>query len=130
MDSDRLFSGKFAYDAAKEILSKGEVFNDNAIDASIDNILSTIYTERLFKPGFGSRMQLLLFENITSKKQLILIMEMVIESIEKWENKIKIIKEFCSIDFDSTNQLLDIEIGYMILRSGIKSSYQSTIRIG
>lgn len=130
MDSDRLFSDPFAYDLAKDILTKGEAFDEEAINLSINNILSTIFTERLFKPSFGSSLQLMLFETIAETQQLQHILNSIIASLKQWETRIFILEDQCIADFDPENHLLSLQIPYIINKSGILNSYESNIRVG
>lgn len=130
MDSDRLFSDPFAYDLAKDILSKGEAFNEEAINLSINNILSTIFTERLFKPSFGSSLQLLLFESIATTQQLQHILNSIIASLKQWETRIYVLEEECIADFDPDTHMLSLSIPYIINKSGILNSYDTNIRVG
>ena len=130
MNSDRLFSDPFAYDLAKDILTKGEAYNEEAINLSINNILSTLFTERLFKASFGSSLQLMLFESIADTQQLDGILESIIESLKKWEPRIFVLEQNCRADFDPDTKVLSLQIPYIINKSGILNSYESNIRVG
>jgi phage baseplate assembly protein W len=130
MESDRLFSDPFAYDLAKDILTKGEAYNEEAINLSINNILSTIFTERLFKSEFGSSLQLMLFESITTTQQLQYILNSIISSLKQWETRIWVIEDECIADFDPEQHLLYLKIPYIINKAGIVNTYESNIRVG
>lgn len=129
MNSDRLYSDPFVYDLAKDILTKGEVYNEDAINVSINNILSTIFTERLFKAEFGSSLQLILFESITTTKQLEYILDSIVSSLKQWEPRIIVLENECVANFDPDIYVLSLKIPYIIKKSGIINSYESNIRV-
>jgi phage baseplate assembly protein W len=129
MESDKLYSDPFAYDLAKDILTKGEAFNEDAINISIDNILSTIFSERLFKASFGSSLQLMLFESIVNDQQLENILDGIVDSLKKWEPRIYVVEPDCKADFDPATYVLTLQIPYVIIKSGIVNSYDTNIRV-
>lgn len=128
-NSDKLYSDTFAYDLSSDILSKGEVYNEDAINVSINNILSTLFTERLFKVAFGSALQLLLFDTISTTSQLQTILNGVTASLKQWEPRIIVIEDQCAADFNQDTHILQLKIPYIINKSGIVNSFETKIRI-
>lgn len=111
--AEREFRGLFAYDLSNDILETGEVVNTDAIDQSIESILSTSYGERLFNPYYGSPLPLVLFENI-SVSQGETLLDSLIKAIETWEDRIVILKDRCSLRLDYNNNSMEIGIAYVI----------------
>lgn len=125
--SNILYSDSFAYDASNKILSKGEVFDYDAINQSIENILSTGYGERLFNPYFGSILGNILFEGM-NKGRLNGTIGSLIKEIYIWENRVVFIEEGCRFDLDEDNNTAILNLVYIIKRSGIKSTFKRKIR--
>lgn len=118
----------FAYDLSNKIISKGEVFDYDAINNSIAAILMTSRGERLFLPTFGSDLPLIIFENFTNGMSESLV-ESIIDSIEKWEDRIKVDRENVSFIFREGQNVLEIYIPYIILRYQIKTFFARKIVI-
>lgn len=123
--AEREFRGLFAYDLSKD-LEIGEVVNTDAIDQSIENILSTSYGERLFNPFFGSPLPLVIFENLTVSQGESLL-DSLIKSIEQWEDRIVILKDRCSLGIDYNNNSMDIGITYVVKNNSQLVNFERSV---
>lgn len=103
----------YAIDLDKEVLDNGEVYNQYAILQSIENIVATEYRERLFMPSFGSPLTGFLFENVTQEK-VAEIMTSLINTIERWEKRIVIIRKEVSVSVDVPSKTMDISLPFFI----------------
>ena len=97
----------FAYDLSKNIISKGEIFDKDAINQSIENILSTLFGERVFRPFFGSRLPATLFEIVTAEEAEKLLDDLI-DSIAIFEDRIEIFSEEAEINLRPDQNTLDI----------------------
>lgn len=121
------YTKSYAYDIAKDIISTGEVFDSDAIEQSIENIITTMFGERLFFREFGSALSLSIFENINSQNGE-MVLDSIINSIITWENRIVIDSENCRLDIDSNNNSLTLQIPYYIKKNGIESTFERLIK--
>lgn len=116
----------YAYDIHKNVVSKGEAINDEAINVSIENILSTLIGERLFLPFFGSPLPLIVFEQITEDSANSLLYELL-SALKRWEDRIDIIEEQVEIDIYTNTNRIDLTLPYVIKRTGIKGTFSKKI---
>jgi phage baseplate assembly protein W len=82
--------------------------DDNAIIASVRNLLFTNFYERLFQPDIGSNLKALLFENmdyLTSVK----IQRAITETINNYEPRVTISKLSVKPEYDSNSYACDME---------------------
>jgi len=122
----RVYVDSFAYDISKNVITMGEVYDDDVISQSIEIILTTNYGERVFLPNFGSVLPTMIFENITVQNGEE-VLDAIISDIEQWEDRISIIAEQSSIQIlNDTNTIL-LTIPYIINRTGITSSFERKI---
>ena len=122
----RVYVDSFAYDISKNVITMGEVYDDDVISQSIEIILTTNYGERVFLPNFGSVLPTMIFENITVQNGEE-VLDAIISDIEQWEDRISIIAEQASIQIlNDTNTIL-LTIPYIINRTGITSSFERKI---
>jgi phage baseplate assembly protein W len=124
--ANREFRGLIAYDLAKKVLEVGELVNTDAIEQSIENILSTSYGERLFNPYFGSPLPLVLFENLTISQGEALL-DSLIRAIETWEDRIILLKDRCTLNIDYDNNALDIGIAYVIKSNSQLANFERSV---
>lgn len=122
----REFRGIFAYDLSNKILETGEVVNKEAIDQSIESILSTSYGERIMLPSYGSVLPSVLFETLTESQGEALL-DSLIASIEAWEDRITILKNQCTMNIDYINNTLDIGIAYVINQTAELSNFERNV---
>jgi phage baseplate assembly protein W len=123
---DTLNRDKFAYDLSKTPLTKNDVFDIQAINQSIENILSTIPGERPMNPFFGSPLFTTLFENIT-QSEAEKLMNDLIDTIKFWENRITVIPEQCEFNINSNDHTLEISIVYQINQNNIVSEFNRKV---
>lgn len=128
MSNNILYSDTFAYDTSNKILSKGEVFDYDAINQSIENILSFGFGERLFNPFFGSSLGNMIFDGMTNGF-LSSNIDTLIEQILVWENRVTFVKEECSFVADPDNNTVTLTLTYIINRSRIKNTFKRKIRL-
>ena len=65
---EKEYSDSYAYDISKNVMTKGELWNDDVIKQSIEMIIGTITGERLFNFRFGCYLWADLFDNMTEAK--------------------------------------------------------------
>ncbi len=116
----------YAYDIHKKIETKGEALNDEAINVSIENILSTSFGERIFLLEFGSPLYGLLFENINEQNGEQLL-DKGIESIEKWEDRVIILKDRARLEILYSSNALILTLPYTIIRNNIRGTFSKKI---
>lgn len=124
--AERLNSNTWAYDIAKNVISTGEVVNEDVINQSIESILSTYFGERFFKPTFGSVMPLQIFENInvTTGEKLI---DEIIDSIRTWEDRIEIIEDQVTLKLLRDDNAIILEIPYYIIPTQVTSFFKKKV---
>jgi phage baseplate assembly protein W len=93
-------------------ISHGElVFDSDDIRQSILTILTTDIGSRLFRPDFGSNLQRLLFDPLTSDLTTRLRSD-IYASIGKWEPRVTI--EFVDISMDKVSASFRISVQYRV----------------
>jgi len=116
----------YAYDLSKKTKTKGEVLNEDAINLSIENILSTLRGERLFSPFFGSKLQVQIFESIdifTARN----LLDELLYIIDLWEDRITVIVHQVELDVLTEKNQLNIVIPYIIKRNGLTGTFARKI---
>jgi len=116
----------FAYDIHKDVISKGEAKDEEAIAVSIENILSTYFGERLFNPYFGSVLPAQLFESLNEDNSQQLL-DSIIEAIEIWEKRITIIKSKVHLTLVLDDNSMELSIPYVVNGSNIESKFDKRI---
>ena len=89
-----------------------KVFDENAINQSLQSLFNTYRGERFFNPTYGSRLPFLLFEpfdSLTAKS----IVEDIQDSTRIWEPRIEITD--LDIDLDYNYQVYNVTLVYKIL---------------
>ncbi len=119
----------YAYDLAKRVLTKGEALNAEAINVSIENVLSTVYGERIFLLEFGSPLFGTMFENLNESTADTLL-DKIIESIEKWEDRIYIHKNLARIQIIVDLNTLVLSIPYSIIQNNLTGTFKKRIVFG
>lgn len=82
--------------------------DDNAVIASVRNLLFTNFYERLFQPDVGSNLKALLFENmdyITSVK----VQRAITETINNYEPRVTVSRLSVKPDYDKNSYACDME---------------------
>ena len=95
----------FANPITKDILKK---IDEEAIAASIGNILQTSHYERLFNPAFGCNLKKYLFEpidDITTNN----IREEIIKSITNFETRVQLLDTVVEPNYDENGYTISIK---------------------
>jgi len=116
----------WAYDLDKQPLTKGEAFDEHAINLSIENILSTLRGERLFNENFGSILPLVLFEQLDYNSAYDLL-NSLLSSIRRFEKRITVIKEQVELNILNDNNSFTLVIPYIINRTGLVSRFNKKV---
>lgn len=119
----------YAYDLAKKVLTKGEVLNTEAINVSLENILSTSFGERIFLLEFGSPLFSSMFENLNENTGDALL-DKIIQCIEKWEDRIFIHKTLCKLQIIVDQNTLVLSIPYSIIQNNLTGTFKKRIVFG
>ena len=118
----------YAYDLSKNIISKGEIFDMDVLNQSIEDILSTVFGERLFNIYYGSTLPKQIFE-IISQQEAERLLDIIVESLSKYEDRITVITRNSSITFPESN-VVDINIVYVINKNNIVSTFERRLNVG
>ena len=124
--TNKEYSDAFAQDFSKNIISDGEIFDENVISQSIEMIVATMFGERLFNPEFGSILSIKLFEDfsvVTGEE----IINGVAAAIKKYENRVKVLESNIQLDMNQDEHYIILSIPYYILRSGKTSFFKKKI---
>jgi len=116
----------WAYDIAKNINTKGEVWDDVAIKQSIETILTTSYGERVFNPFFGSPLYSFISETI-SQQTAERLLDSIIKAIKRWEDRITILENSVKMIISYDSHAITLKIPYIIKKLNIVSSYDKKI---
>lgn len=84
------------------------LYDENAIIASVRNLLFTNYNERLFQPDIGSNLRGLLFENMDSLTS-VKVQRAISETIENYEPRVRITRLSVKPDYDQNSYFCDLE---------------------
>ena len=122
----REFSDVWATDLDKEPSKYGEIYDVDVINQSIELILGTSRGERLFIPQFGSGLPYRLFNTFT-ESEAEAILDLVIEDIQRWEDRITILQDESRIIVNLDNNYIVLIIPYIIKKRGIKSTFAKKI---
>jgi len=116
----------WAYDLSKGIDSVDEVFDDKAINVSIENILSTLRGERLFAPIFGSNLTAEIFEIIDLTRAENLLDELLY-SISLFEDRVTVIPSEVELNVLTDTNTMTLVIPYIINRNGLTGRFSRKI---
>jgi phage baseplate assembly protein W len=123
---DTEYSDVFAYDMHKDARTEGDALNEDAINLSIENILSTNKGERPFLPEFGSILPTIIFETINQVNGE-RILEDIVESIKSWETRITLLEERIRMDVRLDQNALLLVIPYRINQNGLTGTFSRKI---
>lgn len=114
-------------DLSYKIIARGEVTNIDSINQSIELILTTVPGERLFRPQFGSRFPLRIFDNFDNKLRSKIYNDLVV-AIERWERRITLIKSEIKIQLEPNTHTVRIEIPYRINKTNIEGKFVKNVK--
>lgn len=112
----------WAYDIDKDVISNGEIFDQEVIDQSIEMILGTSLGSRLFNIGFGSNFSYKVFSNMTSG-HLERVLDDTVKAIKRWDDRIIIIEDNVRIVANTDQHSILLTIPYIIKNTGEKAVF-------
>ena len=118
--------GSWAYDLAKNALRTGEVFDEDAVNLSIENILSTLRGERIFNPEFGTILPLLIFEQLSVENAQQLL-STLLRAIKRFEKRVTVIDNEVRMNILTEENAFTLEIPYRIDRTGLIHTFAKKV---
>lgn len=103
------------------------VYDVEAINEAIDNLITTQVGERVFNRKLGSRLAQILFEPMTDSIVQDTIMQ-IHQVMIKFEPRIKINLNSSSIKTDVDNHQVDVFLQYTIVSTNQLGAFSKTIR--
>jgi phage baseplate assembly protein W len=125
-DFDREWVDPWAYDLEKKIIRKGEIWDVDVIDQSIEMILGTIWGERLFNPSFGCGLQMKVFETVTEDSGEEILNE-IATALKRWEDRITVLETEMRLYFNEDSHTIVLMVPYIINERQIKSTFKKKI---
>jgi phage baseplate assembly protein W len=122
------YSEHWAYDISKNVISQGELYDDDVIKQSIEMIVATYFGERLFNLGFGSPVWGRIFEKMSPNDGENLL-NGIAAAIKKWENRVLLNEPQMRVVMKTDENTISLSIPYTIKRSGKGSIWQKKIFI-
>lgn len=119
-------SDRWAYDISNNVVSKGEIYDVDVINQSIENILMTLVGERIFNINYGSNLMLRVFDTASVKMGEDILND-IVKTIQQWEDRVKIIEGEMKMNIDPDTNSAVIEIPYRIRNTGLKSVFKKKI---
>ena len=116
----------WAYDLHKQPLTKGEVFDEDVINLSIENILSTLRGERLFNENFGSILPLVLFEHLNYNSAFDLLNSVLI-AIRRFEKRITVKIDEVELNILTNENAFTLIIPYVVNRTGLTNTFTKKV---
>jgi len=115
-------------DLSTNCLTKGDVYDEYCLNQSIQNILSTAFGERIFNNRFGSKLPTTLFETMDNQKGQSLV-DSIVKSIEFFEDRILVVKDAVKFVWESSKNLLTIDIPYVIVKTGKIQNFSRKVSV-
>lgn len=119
------FLNNFALDLSKKVLTNVDVVDKDVINQSIESILLTGIGERVFE-DFGSFLQTVLFHRLDSDSAERLLDEMI-STIVRYETRITIVSDLCSLNISRQTQTMRIKLVYYINADGSSGEFNKKI---
>jgi len=120
------YQDNYAYDIGKNVITKPELKDTEAINQSIEMILSTYYGERVFNPSFGSLLPAILFENLTKETANKLI-DSIVVAIKRWEDRVIVLENQVKMVANRTSNSIELTIPYVIKKNNIVSIFNKKV---
>lgn len=120
------FSDHYAYDISKNILSKGEIYDTEVLNQSIEMILTTMFNDRLFNTSFGSILPSYLFDFINENSGEKLLDD-VIAAIHRWDDRIIVISNSATLQILNDQYAIILTLPYYIKQNGVTSTFKKKI---
>jgi phage baseplate assembly protein W len=119
-------SSRYYYDIDKNPIDVGEIWDGDVLNQSIEMILGTMPSERLFNSSFGYGLQYRIF-NIMSPDEAESILDEVASAIKKWEDRITLLESQMRIIGSIDKHTMIIVIPYVVKRTGITSIFKKKL---
>ena len=116
----------WAYDISKNVISKGEIYDTEVINQSIEMILTTMYNERLFNTSFGSTLPGYLFETINEQSGEKLLDDCV-KAVSTWEDRVAVISQLATLQIIPDQNAIILNLPYVIKQNGTTSNFVKKI---
>lgn len=126
IDNIKTYADDWAYDTPIKLMNSPEILNEDVINQSIEMILATPRGSRLFNINFGSNFSLHIFDNM-SIGGIEYIMEEAIDDIERWEDRITILRKEVKVNANIDTHTITLTIPYVIKRRGVKGEFSKII---
>lgn len=110
---NKFFNTNYALDLSKKVSSQSDVVDKAAINQSIECILMTEQYERVFEPNFGSFLSSIVFERLNNDNAEKLL-DAIISLVTKYENRITVVSELCSMNVSQTDHMISLKLVYVI----------------
>jgi len=123
----KYYADEWAYDLSIDALHNDGIVNEDVINQSIEMILATPYSSRLFNNTFGSDFSLRIFDNM-SPDFLKRVLDDTVESIKRWEDRIYIIENEVRLNVITDENSLELTIPYIIKERKILGIFSKKIQ--
>ena len=121
------YANEWAYDIPIQGLKSDGLVNEHVINQSIEMILATPITSRLFNIAFGSNFSLRIFDNM-SVDYLEQVLEDTLESIKRWEDRIIILEDQVRLKANADKNTISLTIPYIIKERELLAVFSKVIR--
>lgn len=119
------FLNNFALDLNKKVLTNVDSVDKDVIHQSLEAILLTGVGERVFE-DFGSFLQTILFHRLDENNAENLLDE-IISTISRYETRITISSELCSLNISRQTHTIRLKIVYYINSDGAIGEFNKKI---
>lgn len=116
----------YIYGISKKTFSKGQIIDSDVILQSIENIISTLFGERIFNLQFGCGVMLRVFE-IISNKDGEQILNDISTAIKNWDDRVTVIESDMKLKIDKPNNTIFLSIPYIINKTKLKVVFNKKI---
>jgi len=116
----------WARDLSKDMVLRGELYDVDVINQSIELILTTNYGERLFLPSYGSVLSRILF-SLTTDSSFETLLSTIIEEIGRWEDRITIDTTHSQLIINDDLHTVTIVIPYSINGTIVKGKFVKVV---
>jgi len=116
----------WAVDIAIDAFKTGEVYNEDAINQSIELILATVFGQRLFRSVFGSEFSIRVFDDMGPDFRSNLLND-VVGAIKKFEPRVTILEQSVRLDLDYDNNMATISVPYIVNYNGRPFTFKKKI---
>ncbi len=121
------YADEWAFDMEIKALKSDGITDVDVINQSIEMILATPITSRLFNLSFGSNFSMRIFDNMTVGS-LQAILEDSLEAIKRWEDRIEVITGSVVLNAYPDSNTVKLVIPYIIKERRIMGEFSKVIR--